>query len=194
MKFHLRSLLVLVTFAAIVIAITLSIVNHRKRLREHRMAFLTIGESVSALDTPLLEHVLSINSVAATLKESNPVDLQMALGQSIMGESMSVGACTFRRTFHYDWQLRDGSRCDGIRITVDAKLDENSLDDHIVRLTFKPNPLNEQVASWIGEQLAQNEHAQLEYVKQNHEPPAFEPASEEDHVESTPISAYGGVR
>ena len=110
MRFRLRTLLGMVTVACILLAVGASIVNRRNRLREHRATFLNVDDIVSSLDPELRQKILRMPAVVSQLQEANPVDPPMALGQSISGKSIAFGTFEFTRSFHYDWQLPDGSR------------------------------------------------------------------------------------
>ena len=79
---------------------------------------------------------------------------------------------------HYDWQLPDGSRCEGIRITVDSVLQEDSLDDHVVRLSYEASDFNDKVASWIGEQIERTPHVRVEHSRLRNQPLFWVPEDE----------------
>lgn len=194
MRFQLRTLLGLITVACVLMAVGLSIINHRNRLREHSLTFLNVGNNVSSLDSKLRRKLLRMPTVVAQLQRANPVDPPMALGQSITGESKAFGTYEFTRSFHYDWQLPNGTRCEGIKVTVNSVLKEDAFEDHVVRLTYETSKLNDEVASWIGDQLARNAHVQVRHIKLRHKPSAVqEPASEED-APSNGRSILSGVR
>lgn len=191
MKFHLRTLLGLVTVACLLLAVGLRIINHRNRVHQHRLAFLNVDSSVSSLDSELRRHILQMPAVAAQLRQANPVDPPMALGQSVTGESKAFGTYEFARVFHYHWQLADGSRCEGIKVTAASVLKEGSLDGHLVRLTYEPSELNDEVASWIGEQLERNAHVQVEEVRLSRRPSVPHELADDGNVA---IESWSGLR
>ncbi len=171
MRFRLRTVLVVVTVACILMAVGQRIVSRRHRLREHHLAFSRVDSAVSSLDSKLRQKILGMPAVFSQIQQVNPVDPPMALAHSISGESMAFGTHQFTRSFHYDWQMPNGSRSEGIQITVSSVLKEDSFDAHVVRLTYETNNLNDAVASWIDEQLSQNAHVRVIHNKLRHQPP-----------------------
>ncbi|MCA9138692.1 MAG: hypothetical protein KDB00_18100 [Planctomycetales bacterium] len=155
MKFRLRTLLVLVTICGIAAAIILHILNHREKLRVHRIAFDEASESVKFLDDELEAFILQMPEVRRQLLAMDPINPEISLAHSINSSSYSVGGPRFTRDYHYDWQRADGSRDEGIKIYIESKLAEGSLDKHVIRLTHAPDDLSTEVARWVAEKLEQ---------------------------------------
>ncbi len=195
MKFRLRTLLALVTVVCVVTAVSLRIISHQNAIREHGLALQKVGDGVSSLQLELREYILRMPAVAAQLQASNPINPSMALSHTVIGRSTALGTFGFTRTFHYHWQLVDGSRCQGIKVTVDSVRKDDSLDDHVVRLTYEPGELNDEVATWIGRQLEQNECVQITHVKlaRKPRPVAQMPVGGKIADETLP-TVWGGIR
>lgn len=153
MKFRLKTLLAVVTAAAIFSAVGMRVVERRRRNRERNAAFLQLDDAVSSIDDKLAVRILQLPTVKSQLQSANLIDPAGALAHSIQGRSIHFGGHEFEHEFHYDWQAPDGSRVDGIRITVDSVMQTDSTDNHVVRLTYSPSPENKEIAKWIEGQL-----------------------------------------
>lgn len=201
LKFSLKTLLVFVTLACVLLAWGAAVIRHRIRLEQHRTAFLELDDHVSELDSKLRLHVLSLTEIASQLRRQNPVDPAMALGESVMSESLAFGTFKFSRSYHYHWQLDDGSRGEGVSLLVQSVISEDSFNDHVVRVSYQPNELNDEVASWMGDQIQQMGDVEVQYVKLP-QPPAHgfgssssnDGGDSDDSGEIAAPSSYGGLR
>lgn len=164
MKYRLQSLLVFVTVCGIAMAVALHRANHREKVRQYRIAFNEVGESIRALEPALEQQIRNTPAVRAQLQASNPIDPAMAMSYSIMGHSQSYGSYQFTRKYHYDWQSPDGARADGISITIASTIDELNFGKHIVRLIYAPNELNRGVARWLETKLSSDERLEIRHV------------------------------
>lgn len=171
MKFSLKTLLILVTLAGVLVALGIAVVAQRARVAAHKSSFVELDNYVSTLDNKLRLHILKIPQIEMQLRKKNAVDPPMALGQSIMGESQAFETYSFSRSFHYDWQLDDGSRGDGVKFLVESVLTEDSLDAHVVRLSYQPNTINSDIATWLAAQIEQADHVKIQLVELQ-QPPA----------------------
>ncbi|QEF97262.1 hypothetical protein Mal15_13010 [Stieleria maiorica] len=164
MKFRLRTLLALVTLCGLVAALGLRVALRNERLRQHRLSFEAMDDQVAGLDAPLRRHLLQIPAVLAELQAANPIDPPMAVSHSISGSSQRYGRYQFDHQFHYDWQLADGSRSEGITIAIAALIHEVPGEKHVVRLTYVPNELNSEIARWVAAIFSRNKHIQIRHV------------------------------
>ncbi|MCS7468104.1 hypothetical protein NZK35_15740 [Stieleria sp. ICT_E10.1] len=164
MTFRLRTLLVLVTVCGLAVAWSLQIANQKEKRRLHRTSFEELDDQVAAMDNELSRRLMQIPSVMAQLQAANPIDPPMALGHSVTGESLRFGRYQFERHFHYHWQLADGTRAEGLKLAVSSVIDDDPSAKHLVKLTYVPSEINNELASWIALVLKKNRRVQIEHV------------------------------
>ena len=164
MKFRLRTLLVLVTVCGLAVAWSLLIANQKEKRQLHRTSFEELDDQVAALDRELSRRLMQIPRVMAQLQAANPIDPPMAMGHSVSGESQRYGRYQFERHFHYHWQRADGTRAEGMKLAVGSVIGDDPSEKHLVKLTYAPNQINNEIASWIALVLKKNQRVEIQHV------------------------------
>ena len=153
MKFRLRSLLIVVTIAAVALATWIWMEQRRRHREARRDSFRELHMDVKALDTEIRAQLLAIPEVMAELQALRPIDPKGVVNEHITGQSMFVEQYQFSREMHFDWQRADGNYAPGSKHRFSAQLDENSSTPHVVELSYPPSPINRVIADWIEETL-----------------------------------------
>ncbi|TWT64935.1 hypothetical protein [Crateriforma conspicua] len=154
MKYKLRSLMAFVTVACVLLVIAIQIVAHQRRIQQWHTSFQTLYQDTQTrtLGPDLKAQLTSYPE----MKTRDGGFIQINYGSGSETQDLA-------REFDYYWQLPDGTRSDGIRLTLDAERTKERLTAHVVHLRYEDHPLNNRIAQWIEKRLTSSEFVTVKH-------------------------------